>query len=159
MVPSIKWCRWPPYTYFCAHLSLCVYRTCRTAASRHYGRAFLCVGLVATLYHGSSGACRRVARKLDYWTIAYSSNCLRGVMMGPAQLQARAGACHRALNLVALLGTPFKPSLVSTANLLLVEVRGAAYPIPTLIPTLMLPHDSMRRNSFFCVFRLLFECI
>lgn len=58
----------------------------------------MAVGLAATLYHASSGAARRWARKLDYWTIAYTSSAMVG---GPGAEPAalwpagsrRAGGC------------------------------------------------------------------
>ena len=33
----------------------------------------MAVGAAATLYHATSGRARRIARKIDYWTIAVSS--------------------------------------------------------------------------------------
>lgn len=36
----------------------------------------MAVGAAATLYHATSGSARRLARKIDYWTIAYSSSAL-----------------------------------------------------------------------------------
>lgn len=56
-------------------------RPCRrrlTPEGRHHARSMMAVGVAATLYHASSGAARRWARKLDYWAIAYTSSTMVG---------------------------------------------------------------------------------
>lgn len=51
----------------------------------------MAVGAAATLYHATSGRARRIARKIDYWTIAvssaamvksvYADRCVGGISM------------------------------------------------------------------------------
>lgn len=54
------------------------------------------VGVAASLYHGSWGSARRLARKVDYWTIAYTSSA----MVGGRRLSPRSAAL-----LLSLLST------------------------------------------------------
>ena len=49
-----------------------------TPEGRHHAASMIAVGAAATLYHASSGRARRLARKVDYWTIAYSSTAMVG---------------------------------------------------------------------------------
>ena len=74
----------------------------------------MAVGVVASLYHGVSGPLRPLLRKLDYWTICYTSNVLR------TAADIRVPGVVRAAT-VALV--PIKPTAVTGLNLALVEVR------------------------------------
>jgi hypothetical protein len=73
--------------------------------------------VIAALYHATTGAARRVFRKLDYYSIAYTSSVLRAAtgLRAPWPMAAAA----------ALL-TPLKPTLVTGANLAAVEARYLA---------------------------------
>lgn len=88
---------------------------CRSAAGKRFGVAFLVVGAVATVYHASWGRrFRPAARKVDYWAIAASSMVLSAAIWGP--LPGLVGAAMG-------LAIPFMPTLVSTTNFTLVEVK------------------------------------
>jgi hypothetical protein len=52
------------------------YRTRKTEAGKLWGASIAGVGIASGIYHGTTGRCKSFARKLDYWTIAYSSNLL-----------------------------------------------------------------------------------
>jgi hypothetical protein len=84
---------------------------------RHFGAAFIGTGVIAALYHATTGRVRRVFRKLDYYSIAYTSCVLR------AATGARAPA---PLAAAAALLTPLKPTLVTGANLAAIEARFLA---------------------------------
>lgn len=47
-----------------------------TPEGQHHARSMMAVGVAATLYHATSGTARRWARKVDYWTIAYTSSAM-----------------------------------------------------------------------------------
>ncbi|KIY98969.1 hypothetical protein MNEG_8992 [Monoraphidium neglectum] len=88
------------------------------AACRHFGASFVSCGVIAALYHGCPpGAARRLLRKLDYWSICYTSSVLRGAVGARAP---------RALGAAAALATPLKPILVIGCNLLAIEARFVA---------------------------------
>jgi hypothetical protein len=88
------------------------------AACRHFGASFVSCGVIAALYHGCPpGAARRLLRKLDYWSICYTSSVLRGAVGARAP---------RALGAAAALATPLKPTLVIGCNLLAIEARFVA---------------------------------
>lgn len=94
-------------------------RGATTAAGRQSGASFIGCGVVAALYHSAPpGAARRALRKLDYWSICYTS----GVLRSAAGLRAPA-----ALRAVAALATPVKPTLVTGANLIAIEARYLWY--------------------------------
>lgn len=46
--------------------------------ARRHSASLVAVGLAAGLYHASAGAFRPLARKLDYWTIAWSASEMVG---------------------------------------------------------------------------------
>lgn len=52
------------------------YRTRKTEAGKLWGASIAGVGIASGIYHGTTGRCKSFGRKLDYWTIAYSSNLL-----------------------------------------------------------------------------------
>jgi hypothetical protein len=58
-----------------------------TPEGRHHAVSMAAVGVAATLYHASSGAARRLARKADYWTIAYTSSAMVRPSPTPISLQ------------------------------------------------------------------------
>jgi hypothetical protein len=93
-------------------------RRYRTPEAREYGYSMLAVGAAATLYHASSGKLRRVARKLDYWTIAASSTCMMKALF-PEKPWIR-----RSLS-ASLLAVPFKPFHISTAHTLAMQAEFA----------------------------------
>jgi hypothetical protein len=74
------------------------------------------LGAVASGYHGADRDCwlRPVMRKMDYYTICYTSTVLR---------RAAHISLPGAVKAAALLVAPFKPSIVTGLNLALVEVR------------------------------------
>lgn len=75
------------------------------------------LGAVASGYHGAdrSSRLRPLMRKLDYYTICYTSTVLR---------RAAHISLPRAAKAAAVLVAPFKPSIVTGLNLALVEVRA-----------------------------------
>lgn len=77
----------------------------------------MAVGVVAATYHSASitSPLRPWFRKLDYYTICYTSNVLR---------RAAHIRMPTAVNLAALLVAPIKPTAVTGINLALVEVRN-----------------------------------
>ncbi|KAI8471439.1 MAG: hypothetical protein J3K34DRAFT_232545 [Monoraphidium minutum] len=86
-----------------------------TAPRRRFGASFIGCGVVAAAYHSCPpGRTRRMLRKLDYWSICWTSSVLRGA----AGLHA-----PPALDALAALLTPVKPLLVTGANLVAVEAR------------------------------------
>ncbi|GLC51501.1 hypothetical protein PLESTB_000509300 [Pleodorina starrii] len=89
-------------------------RLCGSLAARRFGWAFVAVGVIATIYHGSWGRFRLVARKVDYYAIAASSLLLRSAVVGPVP---------RWLTAAMLAAVPFKPTAVSGSNFMAVEVR------------------------------------
>eukprot|EP00955_Chlamydomonas_euryale_P068429 360121-Chlamydomonas_euryale.AAC.7 len=84
-----------------------------------FGRALNIVGVVAAVYHSSSGHARRLLRKVDYYSIAYSSAVLRSEAIGRVPRMA---------SRIMLLGTAFKPTLVTGVNFVAVEVSSARSP-------------------------------
>ena len=52
---------------------LALHRQRLTPEGRQHALSLMAVGAAATLYHATSGRARRIARKVDYWTIAVSS--------------------------------------------------------------------------------------
>jgi hypothetical protein len=90
----------------------------RTPECREYGYSILAVGAAATLYHASSGKLRRIARKLDYWTIAASSTCMIKALF-PENPWIR-----RSLS-TSLVAVPFKPFVISTANTVAMQAEFA----------------------------------
>ncbi|KAG7667158.1 hypothetical protein NADE_003044 [Nannochloris sp. 'desiccata'] len=93
-------------------------RRYRTPEGREYGYSILAVGAAATLYHASSGKLRRIARKLDYWTIAASSTCMMKALF-PEKPWIR-----RSLS-ASLLAVPFKPFAISTAHTVAMQAEFA----------------------------------
>ncbi|GLC33828.1 hypothetical protein PLESTF_000594400 [Pleodorina starrii] len=91
-----------------------IVRLCGSLAARRFGWAFVAVGVIATIYHGSWGRFRLVARKVDYYAIAASSLLLRSAVVGPVP---------RWLTAAMLAAVPFKPTAVSGSNFMAVEVR------------------------------------
>lgn len=63
-----------PLTVYCKLFVPCRQRL--TPEGRHHALSMVAVGAAATLYHASSGRARRFTRKLDYWTIAYTSSAM-----------------------------------------------------------------------------------
>lgn len=92
-------------------------RTRRCPKGRHYAVSFLVLGAVATGYHGADRQSwlRPVMRKLDYYSICYTSTVLR---------RAAHISLPNAAKAASVLIAPFKPSIVTGLNLALVEVRG-----------------------------------
>jgi hypothetical protein len=90
----------------------------RTPEGREYAYSMLAVGAAATLYHASSGKLRRIARKLDYWTIAASSTCMMKALF-PEKPWIR-----RSLS-ASLLAVPFKPFVISTAHTVAMQAEFA----------------------------------
>lgn len=86
-------------------------------ARRQFGASFIGTGVIAALYHSTWGSVRKVFRKFDYWSICYTSSVLRSA----AGLRVPA-----AVNLLAAVITPIKPTLVTGANLAVVEARYLA---------------------------------
>lgn len=87
-----------------------------TAVGRQFGRSFIVVGVVASLYHAAGGPLRPHLRRLDYWTISWSSSCLRragGLTLNPLVERA------------VLVLVPFTPTLVTFLNMSQVEVLYA----------------------------------
>jgi len=95
-------------------------RTRRAPASRRFGRSFVAVGAIAGAYHACprGGPVRDALRKLDYYSIAWSSSILREAVFGGRKLPSW-------LALAACVATPLKPTLVTGANLAAIEVRYA----------------------------------
>jgi len=93
-------------------------RRYRTPEGREYGYSMLAIGTAATLYHSSSGKLRRIARKLDYWTIAASSTCMMKALF-PEKPWIR-----RSLS-ASLIAVPFKPFVISTANTVAMQAEFA----------------------------------
>lgn len=87
-----------------------------TPEGRQHALSLMAVGAAATLYHATSGRARRIARKVDYWTIAVSSAAM------VKSVYADSPGVRRAANL-SLLAVPFRPFLVSTAGALLVQAE------------------------------------
>ena len=85
-----------------------------SAARRHFGAAFVGTGLIAGAYHASRGRARCLLRKLDYLSISYTSSVLRAAtgLRAPPLVSA-----------AAALVAPFRPTLVTGANLALIEAR------------------------------------
>jgi hypothetical protein len=98
-----------------AFLSACRNRRC--PKGRHYALSFLVLGAVASGYHGADRQSwlRPVMRKLDYYSICYTSTVLR---------RAAHISLPNAAKAAAVFIAPFKPSIVTGLNLALVEVRG-----------------------------------
>jgi len=88
----------------------------RTAHIKGFGRAIMAVGVVASLYHSSSGRLRLIFRKADYWSIASSAMLLRAEVIGGLPTTAT-------VVMAALI--PVKPTLVTALNFLAVEVQCA----------------------------------
>lgn len=84
------------------------------AARRRFGASFIGTGVIAALYHATSGGARKVLRKLDYYSIAFTSGVLRS---------ATGAHVPMAINALAALVTPLKPTLVTAANLAIIEAR------------------------------------
>jgi len=99
----------PPHPHPC--------RNRRCPKGRHFAFSFLALGAVASGYHGAdrSSWLRPVMRKLDYYTICYTSTVLRRAAHIPLP---------SAVSVASLLIAPVKPSVVTGLNLLLVEVRA-----------------------------------
>lgn len=89
-----------------------------TPEGRHHARSMMAVGVAATVYHASSGRVRRWARKLDYYTIAYTSSTMLKCLYPDSP------GVRRAANL-SLLAVPFKPFAVSTAHTLVMQTEFA----------------------------------
>ncbi|GAX83487.1 hypothetical protein CEUSTIGMA_g10912.t1 [Chlamydomonas eustigma] len=89
----------------------------RTAHIQGFGLAIMGVGIVASLYHSSSGRLRPLLRKADYWSIASSAMLLRAEVVGGLPIPATV--------LMATL-IPVKPTLVTAMNFLSVEMHCAA---------------------------------
>lgn len=85
-------------------------------ASRRFGALFMGVGVVAAVYHSSAGRLRTVTRKMDYWSIGFAAMQLRRAVWG---------AEHPVLRAAAMAAIMFKPTLISGANFMAVEVRPA----------------------------------
>lgn len=100
---------------FSSCLPVCRNRRC--PKGRHYALSFLVLGAVASGYHGADRQSwlRPVMRKLDYYSICYTSTVLRRAAHIPMPNAAKAAA---------VLIAPFKPSIVTGLNLALVEVRA-----------------------------------
>ncbi len=71
------------------------------------------VGAVASVYHASYGRLRLMLRRADYWSIAFASATLRrtAVVRLPTLL-----------SIAMTLAVPIKPTFVTAANLIAVEV-------------------------------------
>lgn len=80
-----------------------------------FGWALKAVGAIASLYHSSSGRMRLILRKADYYSIAVSSAMLRAAAFG-----TRLPVVWAALMISAM---PFKPTMITAANLISVEVH------------------------------------
>lgn len=89
-------------------------RNRRTAAGKLWGASMLGVCAASITFHTSSGKWRDLGRKLDYWTIALSSNLLTRALY--PNLPPVVTAASTAL-------TPFKPFLVSAANAMAMESK------------------------------------
>lgn len=89
-----------------------------TPEGRHHARSLMAVGLAATLYHASSGAARRWARKLDYWTIAYTSSAMVKCLFADSAAAQRAATA-------SLAAVPFRPFAVSAAHALVMQTEFA----------------------------------
>ncbi|PRW50907.1 hypothetical protein C2E21_5382 [Chlorella sorokiniana] len=89
-----------------------------TPEGRQHALSLMAVGAAATLYHATSGRARRIARKIDYWTIAISSAAM------VKSVYADSPGVRRVANL-SLLAVPFRPFAVSTANALLMQTEFA----------------------------------
>lgn len=85
-----------------------------TSQGQHHAHTLIAVGAAAALYHASTGSFRRLTRKLDYWTISYSSTQMTKALHPDS---AWAQRCATA----SLLAVPFKPFLVSTAHIIAME--------------------------------------
>jgi hypothetical protein len=95
-----------------------VLRTRRAPAARRFGRSFLAVGAVAAAYHACprESRMRDALRKADYYAIAWSSCALREAVGLKAPPLLMAAACAV---------TPAKPTLVTGANLVAIEMSYA----------------------------------
>lgn len=90
----------------------------RTPEGREYAVSMLAVGAAATLYHASSGRIRRIARKLDYWTIAAASaSMVKALHPHNPWLRRSVSA--------SLLAVPFKPFAVSAAHTFAMQAEFA----------------------------------
>lgn len=79
-----------------------------------WGASLACVGLASAGFHSSTGRWRSIGRKLDYWSIALSSNLLvRAVFPGTPAPITMAGC----------LLTPIRPFLVSFLNTAAMEAK------------------------------------
>eukprot|EP00195_Chlamydomonas_chlamydogama_P004869 CAMPEP_0202901024 /NCGR_PEP_ID=MMETSP1392-20130828/12742_1 /ASSEMBLY_ACC=CAM_ASM_000868 /TAXON_ID=225041 /ORGANISM="Chlamydomonas chlamydogama, Strain SAG 11-48b" /LENGTH=273 /DNA_ID=CAMNT_0049587507 /DNA_START=202 /DNA_END=1023 /DNA_ORIENTATION=- len=86
----------------------------KTRAGRLWGASLVGVGAASCAFHASSGSIRPACRKLDFWSIAASSNImLRSVFPG----------LPTAVTALGMLATPFKPFLVSTINSTAMELK------------------------------------
>ncbi|EFN56739.1 hypothetical protein CHLNCDRAFT_144168 [Chlorella variabilis] len=99
-------------------LGLHMHRQRLTPEGRHHALSMAAVGVAATAYHAASGRARRIARKVDYWTIAYTSTAMVKALF------ADSCGVRRAANL-SLLALPFRPFHVSAANTLIMQAEFA----------------------------------
>lgn len=99
-----------PYVMVGVH----TYRTRTTEAGKLWGASIAGVGLASATFHASHGRWRSIGRKLDYWTIAGSSNLLARAVFPQIPTVATA---------TGLAVTPVRPFAVSFANTLGMELR------------------------------------
>ncbi|GAB4818340.1 hypothetical protein N2152v2_005386 [Parachlorella kessleri] len=81
---------------------------------RHHASSLVAVGLTAAIYHASTGSFRKIARKADYWTIAYSASQMVKALYPDNSWVSRAANA-------SLLAVPFKPFVVSSAHAAVLE--------------------------------------
>lgn len=99
-----------------------VYRQRTTPEGRLFGASLISMGLAATAYHGSppSSRARAVLRKLDYYTISFSSACLARALL------RRTPLAFKNVPLLALPLMPFRPTAVTSLGIGIMEARYAA---------------------------------
>ncbi|GFR41163.1 hypothetical protein Agub_g1829 [Astrephomene gubernaculifera] len=88
-----------------------------TASGKAWGASMVGVGIASAVFHGSYGSFREWGRRLDFWTIAASSNIMTRALFPnvPAAVTA-----------AGVLATPFKPFFVSFVNSTAMELKFLA---------------------------------
>ena len=94
------------------------HRRHQTFEGKQYAASMLAVGVAATAYHVSSGAPRRLFRKLDYYSIAASSS-----FMMKALWPHRPWVRHSVTAIS--LAIPFKPFVISLGHTLAMQAEYA----------------------------------
>eukprot|EP01023_Acetabularia_acetabulum_P029259 TRINITY_DN27631_c0_g1_i2.p1 TRINITY_DN27631_c0_g1~~TRINITY_DN27631_c0_g1_i2.p1 ORF type:complete len:304 (-),score=31.28 TRINITY_DN27631_c0_g1_i2:302-1213(-) len=86
----------------------------KTSVGKAFGATICGVGMSSLSFHGSTGCCRPMCRKFDYWMIALSSLCLA---------KASIPELPNRFVLSSILMTPFQPFAVSVMSSALSELE------------------------------------